>query len=180
MALAVARAGKDRAEKRNGGVAARDHFHLFPVQLTRAHPIEHPIIVFARHKFLLLVWGPSSNLANRGPWSSFGCASTMIFMAYTAQGRKRWSPPQSTQTGVAWGPWCLRPALPQFALPWFQKRLWKTAWQLLVQHVIWTADRAGWKIGGNRKLCRRDLFYFGLGQLASTFPDEYPVIIVRH
>jgi hypothetical protein len=59
-----------------------------------------------------------------------------------------------------------------------KKRLLKTAWQLLVQHLIWTADRAGWKIGGNCKFRARDLFYLGLGQLVSTFPDEHPVIIV--
>jgi hypothetical protein len=62
----------------------------------------------------------------------------------------------------------------------FKKRLLKTAWQLLVQHFIWTADRAGWKIGGNCKLCAGDLFYLFLGQLMRAFPDEYPVIIVRH
>jgi hypothetical protein len=53
----------------------------------------------------------------------------------------------------------------------FKKRLKKTAWQLLVQHLIWIADRAGWKVGGNRKLRGRDLFYLLLGQLVSTFPD---------
>jgi hypothetical protein len=53
--------------------------------------------------------------------------------------------------------------------------------QLLVQHEVWTADRAGWKIGGNRNKPRaRYLFYLGLGQLVSTFPDEHPVIIIRH
>jgi len=59
-----------------------------------------------------------------------------------------------------------------------KKRLVKTAWQLLVQHLIWTADRAGWKIGGNCKLRARDLFYLFLGQLVSTFPDEHSMIIV--
>jgi hypothetical protein len=48
----------------------------------------------------------------------------------------------------------------------------------LVQHLIWTADWAGWKIGSNRKLRARDLFYLGLGQLVSTFPDEHSIIIV--
>jgi hypothetical protein len=50
----------------------------------------------------------------------------------------------------------------------------------LVQHLIWTADRAGWEISGNRKLRARNLFYLDLGQLASTFPDEHPVVIVGH
>jgi hypothetical protein len=50
----------------------------------------------------------------------------------------------------------------------------------LVEHFIRTADRAGWKIGGNRKLRGRYLFYLGLGQLASAFPDDHPIIIVRH
>ncbi len=49
------------------------------------------------------------------------------------------------------------PALPQFALPGLN------GWQLLVQHLVWIADRAGWKNGGKRIRRRRDLFYFGLG-----------------
>jgi hypothetical protein len=53
MALTVGRASEDRAQERDM-VAARDPFHIFHVQLTAAHPIEHPIIVVARHKFLLL------------------------------------------------------------------------------------------------------------------------------
>jgi len=52
MTLAVARAGEDRALK-SDVVSARDLFQLFPVHLTGAHSIEHPSIVFARHKFLL-------------------------------------------------------------------------------------------------------------------------------
>jgi hypothetical protein len=50
----------------------------------------------------------------------------------------------------------------------------------LVQHLIWTADRAGWKVGGNRKFRASDLFYLFLRQLMSAFPDKYPVMIVRH
>jgi hypothetical protein len=42
------------------------------------------------------------------------------------------------------------------------------------------ADRAGWKSGGNRIRRRRDLFGLILGQLASAFPDDHPIIIVRH
>jgi hypothetical protein len=60
----------------------------------------------------------------------------------------------------------------------FKNGFKKTAWQLLVQHLIWTADRAGWKIGGNCKLRARDLFDLFLGQLVSTFPDEHSIIIV--
>jgi hypothetical protein len=77
MALTVGRASEDRAQERDM-VAARDPFHIFHVQLTAAHPIEHPIIVVARHKFLLLVSGPSSNLGKQSlHWLSFWCAGTI-------------------------------------------------------------------------------------------------------
>jgi hypothetical protein len=64
MALTVGRAGEDSAQKCDM-VAARDPFQIFPVQRTSAHSIEHPIIVFARHKLLLLDAGPSSNLGEK-------------------------------------------------------------------------------------------------------------------
>jgi hypothetical protein len=83
MALTVGRASEDRAQERDM-VAARDPFHIFHVQLTAAHPIEHPIIVVARHKFLLLVSGPSLNMETGVAWLSLGVRATMIFMAYTA------------------------------------------------------------------------------------------------
>jgi hypothetical protein len=66
MTLAVARACEDRALKRDV-VSARDLFQFFPVQLTGTHSIEHPSIVFARHKFLLFGSGSSSNLGKRRP-----------------------------------------------------------------------------------------------------------------
>jgi hypothetical protein len=83
MALTVGRASEDRAQERDM-VAARDPFHIFHVQLTAAHPIEHPIIVVARHKFLLLVSGSSLNMETAVAWLSLGVQATMIFMAYTA------------------------------------------------------------------------------------------------
>jgi hypothetical protein len=81
--MAGGRAGEDRAQKRDVS-AAPDLFQFFPVQLTGAHPIEHPIIV-ARHKFFLSISSSSSKPGQTGAaWSSFGCARTMIFMAYIA------------------------------------------------------------------------------------------------
>ncbi|MGB9122056.1 MAG: hypothetical protein WCE73_15655 [Candidatus Angelobacter sp.] len=66
-------------------LAARDPFQVFHAQLTAAHPIEHTIIVVARHKFLLLVLRSSSNMGKQGLHDRLsGGASTMIFMAYTA------------------------------------------------------------------------------------------------
>jgi len=83
MALTVGRASEDRAQERDM-VAARDHIQIFLVQRTGAHPIEHPIIVVARHKFLLLVSGSSLNMETAVAWLSLGVQATMIFMAYTA------------------------------------------------------------------------------------------------
>ena len=83
MALTVGRVSEDRAQERDM-VAARDPFHIFHVQLTAAHPIEHSIIVVARHKFLLLVSGSSLNMETAVAWLSLGVQATMIFMAYTA------------------------------------------------------------------------------------------------
>jgi hypothetical protein len=52
------------------------------------------------------------------------------------------------------------PALPQFALPWIKK----TARQLLVQDIVWIADRTGCKGAGKRVRRRRDLFHFFFGE----------------
>ena len=83
MALTVGRASEDRAQERDM-VAARDHFQIFLVQRTGAHPIERPIIILAPHKFLLLVSGSSLNMETAVAWLSLGVQATMIFMAYTA------------------------------------------------------------------------------------------------
>ena len=77
MTLAVARAGEDRALK-SDVVSARDLFQFLPVQLTGTHSIEHPSIVFARHKFLLFGFGFFFNPGQtQAAWSSFECASTI-------------------------------------------------------------------------------------------------------
>ena len=94
MALAIARTGEDRAQKRDV-VAARDPFKLLPVQLASAFPGEHPSIVFARHKFLLF---------------------------YRVRTEAPVPAPIHAKPAWLWEPRCLRPALPQFALPWFQKK----------------------------------------------------------
>lgn len=84
MALAIARACEDRAQKRDVA-AARYLFQFFTVQLTGAHPIEHPIIVAARHELLLSISGSSSKPGRtEAAWSSFVCAGTMIIIADAA------------------------------------------------------------------------------------------------
>src|SRR6185437_5023877 len=80
-ALISTAGGASQHESEWSNLSSRDLFDFLGTQPACASAGEHPIIVVARHTFLLLVSGFFQASENSGCWLSFGCASKMIFMA---------------------------------------------------------------------------------------------------